>query len=78
MSLPHLRFLAPAIVMLPFSKAAEIDWQAPFNITSVNSIDTNGTLLQAVNATTDGNSPTITVAGEAILFSGSPIGPHIE
>ncbi|MGB0326036.1 MAG: lamin tail domain-containing protein [Akkermansiaceae bacterium] len=75
MSLSHLRFLAPAIVMLPFSKAAEIDWQAPFNITSVNSIDTNGTLLQAVNATTDGNSPTVTVAGEAILFSGSPIGP---
>lgn len=75
MSLSHLRFLAPTIVMLPFSEAAEIDWQAPFNITSVNSIDTSGTLLQAINATTDGNSPTVTVAGEAILFSGSPIGP---
>ena len=54
---------------------AEITWEAPFNITSANSIDTNGTLVTAVNATNDGNGPTVSVGGENINFTASAIGP---
>lgn len=54
---------------------AEITWQSPFNITSVNSIDTNGTLVSAINATGGSDSPTVNVGGENITFTASNIGP---
>ncbi|MDB4451505.1 hypothetical protein N9131_00640, partial [bacterium] len=59
-----LAFAAPLVL-----KGAEITWQAPFNITSVDSIDTNGTLVDAVNATSGGDSPTVNVGGENITFT---------
>jgi len=55
---------------LASSRAAEITWQAPFNITSVSSIDTTGTLVEAKNANADNNSQTVNVGGENILFAG--------
>lgn len=65
-----LAFAAPLVL-----KGAEITWQAPFNITSVDSIDTNGTLVDAVNATSGGDSPTVNVGGENITFTAEAIGP---
>ncbi len=64
-----------AFFLAAFSNAAEITWQAPFNITSVNDLATNGTLTVAVNANGDGDNTTVTVGDESILFSAIAIGP---
>ena len=59
------------------AEAAPITWGAPFNISSVNDIDTNGTLVEAKNATNDGNSPTVNVGGELITFNAMTFGVNI-
>ena len=64
-----------ALAIPPALQGAEITWQAPFNITSVDSIDTNGTLVDAINATRGGGSPTINFGGESITFTANAIGP---
>jgi hypothetical protein len=76
MTFSRLRLFAPAFLgFASFSPAAQIDWQPPFNITSVNNIDTSGTLVGAVNAVSGGGNVTVNVGGENILFTPSPIGP---
>ncbi|MDA7868764.1 hypothetical protein N9B28_03050, partial [bacterium] len=68
--------ILPFVLALPMAlQSAEVTWQAPFNITSVNSIDTNGTLVDAVNATSGGDSPTVNVGDENITFNANGIGP---
>ncbi len=71
------RFLPGLFSLLTCSllPGAGIIWQAPFNITSVGSIDTNGTLVTAINATSGGDSPTVNVGGENITFTASGIAP---
>ena len=64
-----------ALAIPPALQGAEITWQAPFNITSVDSIDTNGTLVDAINATRGGGSPTVNFGGENITFTANAIGP---
>ncbi len=54
--------------------SAPVTWQAPFNITDVNGIDTSGTHVEAKNATNDGTSPTVNVGGENITFQGMNFG----
>lgn len=76
MILLHPKHLLRLALTLPLGlSGAEITWQAPFNITSVSSIDTSGTLVTAVNATSGGDSPTVNLGGENILFSSNNIGP---
>ena len=68
--------ILPFVLALPMAlQSAEVTWQAPFNITSVNSIDTDGTLVDAVNATSGGDSPTVNVGDENITFNANGIGP---
>ncbi|MEN8773669.1 MAG: lamin tail domain-containing protein, partial [Akkermansiaceae bacterium] len=68
--------LIPLALATPLAlQGAEITWQAPFNITSVDSINTNGTLVDAVNATSGGDSPTVSVGGENITFTAGSIAP---
>ena len=55
--------------------AAEITWQPTFNLTNANQVDTNGTLVKAVNATSDGDSTTVNIGGENILFAAEAIAP---
>ena len=43
-----LLFLAALILFPPFLNAAEITWQAPFDLTSADQIDTGGTQDRAV------------------------------
>lgn len=57
--------------------AAPITWKAPFNITTVDDIDTNGTLVAAKNATSDSNSPVVSVNGEDIIFDAMTFGVSI-
>ena len=58
-----------------FLSAAEITWQATFNLTNANQVSTDGTLVKAVNATSGGDSPTVNIGGENILFSAEDIAP---
>ena len=55
--------------------AAPVTWQVPFNLTNVSGIATNGTLVRAVNATTDASAPVMTVGAEAITFQPVSLGP---
>ena len=55
--------------------AAEIAWQPTFNLTNANQVDTNGTLVRAVNATSGGDSTTVDIGGENILFAAEAIAP---
>ncbi|MFT6861980.1 MAG: hypothetical protein ACJAVK_000534 [Akkermansiaceae bacterium] len=76
MILPNVKLLLPLALALPLGlSGAEITWQPPFNITSANSIETSGTLVAAVNATNGGDSPTVNLGGENILFSANPLAP---
>ncbi len=70
-----LRFGVLALFLSARSHAAEITWEAPSNLTSVNGLATDGTLVIAVNANGDGDNTTVTVGGESILFSALAIGP---
>ncbi len=58
-----------------FLSAAEITWQPTFNLTAANQINTDGTLVSAVNTTSDGNSQTVTANGENIPFTAGSIAP---
>jgi hypothetical protein len=73
MSVSHYSRLTSAALLLQLAPAAQIDWQEPFNITSVDNLDTSGTLVAAVNATSGGDSFTVNVGGENILFAPSPL-----
>ena len=66
---------ASLLALVSPSLGAPITWGNPFNISSDSDIDTNGTHVAAVNATDDGNSPTVTIGGVSIPFTGVKIGP---
>jgi len=76
----NFRNLALAATFLFFSPhltGATINWDTPFNLTNANQIDTNGSLVTAVNVTSDSNNQTVTIGGEDILFGGNNIAPNI-
>ena len=56
-------------------QASPIVWKEPFNLTNVSGLSTSGTLVRAVNATTDGNSPVVMVGSESIPFQAVNLGP---
>ena len=69
---------------LPFSialHAAPVTWQAPFNLTNVSGISTGGTLVRAVNGTTDANAPVyidigpagVSIKGPIVTIKGDPL-----
>ncbi|YCM46550.1 lamin tail domain-containing protein [Verrucomicrobiaceae bacterium 227] len=70
-----LTLAAGILLFSPSLTGAEISWDPPFNLTNANQLDTTGTLVSAVNVTGDSNNQTVTVGGEAILFSGDDIAP---
>ena len=74
----QIRILAftTGFLLTPHSQGAEISWPPPFNLTSANQIDIDGSLVSAVNITSDGNNQTVSIGGEDILFSGSNISPN--
>ena len=53
--------------------AAEIAWQPTFNLTNANQVDTNGTLVKAVNATSDGDSTTVNLS---LIHISEPTRPY--
>lgn len=55
--------------------AAPIAWETPFNLTDVSGLDPSGTLVRAVNATTDAESPVVTAGAESIAFQPESLGP---
>ena len=68
--------LLAAVLLIPSAlHAAPVTWQAPFNLTNVSGISTAGTLVRAVNATTDATAPVVTVGAEAITFQPVSLGP---
>lgn len=70
-----LSFIAVLTSCASFLSASEITWQPTFDLTSANQINTDGTFVAALNAVSDGNSQTVTVGGEDILFSADDIAP---
>ncbi|NCF88287.1 MAG: hypothetical protein GWQ08_22665, partial [Verrucomicrobiaceae bacterium] len=74
------RFLPQALLafmlwtMFPIVHGAPIAWQTPFNISDVSDISTNGTLIEAKNATNNNASPTVSVDGEMITFEDMEFG----
>ena len=75
-NLRDLTLVTGLLFSTPTLTGAGITWEAPFNLTSANQIDTSGTLVGAANVTSDSNNQTVTTGGENILFSGSNISPN--
>jgi len=71
---PH--FPLAFVLSASFLSAAEITWQPTFNLTNASQVNTDGTLVKAVNATSGGDSPTVNIGGENILFSAEAIAPN--
>ena len=75
--LPHWSLVSiVAFTLAGCLAAAPVSWQPPFNLTAVTDLDLSGTLVRAVNATTDGQNPVVTVGAETILFRAENLGPN--
>ena len=71
-------FFLASNLLIPNLPAAEISWDAPFNITSDSDIDTSGTLVTAVNNVSGAGSTSVTVGGETIVFTHDQISPSVS